>query len=163
MAGHDDEPKTQTNPEGSSGDEGRGYGGQPPIVASEQLFADDEGDKSSGGSNLARRLRAARRARNLISSTRPDATFAETYLDAVRSGSIPPNLGALERLAERLHINVADILRLNMSGTQIADLMEQSFADETPDDSSETTSPETPDTPDASNEDQPPTTDEENE
>jgi transcriptional regulator with XRE-family HTH domain len=62
---------------------------------------------------LGQRLRQARLARNLTQSEVAQNQFSVSYISAVERGQIRPSLGALEKLAERLHVPVADLLRVD--------------------------------------------------
>lgn len=59
---------------------------------------------------LGLRLRRARLARNLTQSEVAQQQFSVSYISAVERGQIRPSLGALERLAERLQVQLADLL-----------------------------------------------------
>jgi tetratricopeptide (TPR) repeat protein len=61
---------------------------------------------------LGQRLRQARLARNLTQSEVAASQFSVSYISAVERGQIRPSLGALEKLAQRLQVSVADLLRL---------------------------------------------------
>jgi tetratricopeptide (TPR) repeat protein len=61
---------------------------------------------------LGQRLRQARLARNLTQSEVAASQFSVSYISAVERGQIRPSLGALEKLAQRLQVTVADLLRL---------------------------------------------------
>lgn len=60
---------------------------------------------------LGQRLRQARLSRNLTQSEVAQNQFSVSYISAVERGQIRPSLGALERLAERLQVPVAELLR----------------------------------------------------
>lgn len=60
---------------------------------------------------LGQRLRKARLARNLTQSEVAQQQFSVSYISAVERGQIRPSLGALERLSERLHVPLAELLR----------------------------------------------------
>ena len=62
---------------------------------------------------LGQRLRQARLARNLTQSEVAASQFSVSYISAVERGQIRPSLGALEKLAQRLQVSVADLLRLD--------------------------------------------------
>jgi len=61
---------------------------------------------------LGQRLRQARLARNLTQSEVAASQFSVSYISAVERGQIRPSLGALEKLAQRLQVSVADLLRI---------------------------------------------------
>ncbi len=60
---------------------------------------------------LGARLRKARLARNLTQSEVAQKQFSVSYISAVERGQIRPSLGALERLADRLQVPLAELLR----------------------------------------------------
>lgn len=60
---------------------------------------------------LGQRLRKARLARNFTQSEVAQQKFSVSYISAVERGQIRPSLGALEKLADRLHIPLAELLR----------------------------------------------------
>lgn len=60
---------------------------------------------------LGFRLRRARLARNMTQSEVAQKQFSVSYISAVERGQIRPSLGALEKLAERLEVPLADLLR----------------------------------------------------
>lgn len=60
---------------------------------------------------LGQRLRKARLARNLTQSEVAQQRFSVSYISAVERGQIRPSLGALEKLSERLHVPLAELLR----------------------------------------------------
>src|SRR5579885_3280135 len=60
---------------------------------------------------LGQRLRRARLARNMTQSEVAQKQFSVSYISAVERGQIRPSLGALERLAERLEVPLADLVR----------------------------------------------------
>lgn len=62
---------------------------------------------------LGQRLRQARLARNLTQSEVAASQFSVSYISAVERGQIRPSLGALEKLAQRLQVSVADLLRID--------------------------------------------------
>lgn len=62
---------------------------------------------------LGQRLRQARLARNLTQSEVAANQFSVSYISAVERGQIRPSLGALEKLAKRLSVPVADLLRVD--------------------------------------------------
>jgi tetratricopeptide (TPR) repeat protein len=66
---------------------------------------------------LGQRLRQARLARNLTQSEVAASQFSVSYISAVERGQIRPSLGALEKLAQRLQVSVADLLRLEPGET----------------------------------------------
>src|SRR6185437_10345823 len=59
---------------------------------------------------LGQRLRRARLARNMTQSEVAQKQFSVSYISAVERGQIRPSLGALERLAERLEVPLADLV-----------------------------------------------------
>src|SRR5579864_3389134 len=59
---------------------------------------------------LGQRLRRARLARNLTQGEVAKNQFSVSYVSAVERGQIRPSLGALEKLAERLHVPLTDLL-----------------------------------------------------
>jgi tetratricopeptide (TPR) repeat protein len=61
---------------------------------------------------LGQRLRQARLARNLTQSEVAASQFSVSYISAVERGQIRPSLGALEKLAQRLQVSVADLVRI---------------------------------------------------
>src|SRR5260370_6676054 len=61
---------------------------------------------------LGQRLRQARLARNLTQGEVAASQFSVSYISAVERGQIRPSLGALEKLAQRLQVSVADLLRI---------------------------------------------------
>jgi tetratricopeptide (TPR) repeat protein len=69
---------------------------------------------------LGQRLRQARLARNLTQSEVAANQFSVSYISAVERGQIRPSLGALEKLARRLQVSVADLLRLEEGAPDIA-------------------------------------------
>ncbi len=69
---------------------------------------------------LGQRLRQARLSRNLTQSEVAANQFSVSYISAVERGQIRPSLGALEKLADRLQVPVADLLRLGDTGPAIA-------------------------------------------
>jgi transcriptional regulator with XRE-family HTH domain len=58
---------------------------------------------------LGQRLRQARLARNLTQSEVAASQFSVSYISAVERGQIRPSLGALEKLAQRLQVSVAEL------------------------------------------------------
>lgn len=60
---------------------------------------------------LGQRLRKARLARNYTQSEVAQQQFSVSYISAVERGQIRPSLGALERLSDRLHVPLAELLR----------------------------------------------------
>src|SRR5579885_900260 len=60
---------------------------------------------------LGQRLRRARLARNMTQSEVAQKQFSVSYISAVERGQIRPSLGALEKLAERLEVPLADLVR----------------------------------------------------
>jgi len=60
---------------------------------------------------LGMRLRQARLRRNMTQSDVAQKQFSVSYISAVERGQIRPSLGALERLAERLDIPLAELLQ----------------------------------------------------
>src|SRR5690242_10607450 len=60
---------------------------------------------------LGQRLRQARLARNLTQGELAASQYSVSYISAVERGQIRPSLGALEKLAQRLQVSVADLLR----------------------------------------------------
>jgi tetratricopeptide (TPR) repeat protein len=68
---------------------------------------------------LGQRLRQARLARNLTQSEVAANQFSVSYISAVERGQIRPSLGALEKLARRLQVSVADLLRLEEGAPDI--------------------------------------------
>jgi len=61
---------------------------------------------------IGQRLRQARLARNLTQSEVAASEYSVSYISAVERGQIRPSLGALERLAQRLQLSVADLLSI---------------------------------------------------
>lgn len=59
---------------------------------------------------LGQRLREARLQRNLTQGEVARGQFSVSYISAVERGQIRPSLGALEKLAERLHVPITDLL-----------------------------------------------------
>lgn len=59
---------------------------------------------------LGQRLRRARLARNLTQGEVAKNLFSVSYVSAVERGQIRPSLGALEKLAERLQVQVTELL-----------------------------------------------------
>lgn len=59
---------------------------------------------------LGQRLRRARLARNMTQSEVAKNQFSVSYVSAVERGQIRPSLNALEKLAERLHVPVIDLM-----------------------------------------------------
>src|SRR5215469_5323882 len=59
---------------------------------------------------LGHRLRRARLNRNLTQGEVAKNQFSVSYVSAVERGQIRPSLGALEKLAERLHVPLTDLL-----------------------------------------------------
>jgi transcriptional regulator with XRE-family HTH domain len=60
---------------------------------------------------LGQRLRQARLARNLTQGDVALNQFSVSYISAVERGQVRTTLGALERLAERLQVPIADLVR----------------------------------------------------
>jgi tetratricopeptide (TPR) repeat protein len=60
---------------------------------------------------LGQRLRRARLARNMTQSEVAQRQFSVSYISAVERGQIRPSLGALEKLADRLDVPLADLLK----------------------------------------------------
>src|SRR5262249_61987201 len=75
------------------------------LVTREQAPARD-----AAAIRLGQRLRRARLARNLTQGEVAKNQFSVSYVSAVERGQIRPSLGALEKLAERLRVPVADLL-----------------------------------------------------
>jgi tetratricopeptide (TPR) repeat protein len=69
---------------------------------------------------LGHRLRQARLARNLTQSEVAANQFSVSYISAVERGQIRPSLGALEKLAKRLQVPVAELLRLDPGDLAVA-------------------------------------------
>lgn len=67
--------------------------------------------RDAPGVRLGARLRRARLARNLTQSEVAENQFSVSYISAVERGQIRPSLGALEKLAERLHVPLSELLR----------------------------------------------------
>jgi len=65
---------------------------------------------ASAAQRLGQRLRRARLARNLTQGEVAKNQFSVSYVSAVERGQIRPSLGALEKLAERLHVPLTDLL-----------------------------------------------------
>lgn len=65
----------------------------------------------SAAVQLGQRLRRARLARNMTQSEVAQKQFSVSYISAVERGQISPSLGALEKLAERLEVPLADLVR----------------------------------------------------
>src|SRR5690348_15559373 len=61
---------------------------------------------------LGQRLRRARLTRNLTQGEVAQKQFSVSYISAVERGQIRPSLGALEKLAERLEVPLADLVRV---------------------------------------------------
>ena len=70
---------------------------------------------TSAAQRLGQRLRRARLARNLTQGEVAKNQFSVSYVSAVERGQIRPSLGALEKLAERLHVPLTDLLNDNHS------------------------------------------------
>ncbi|GEM_PF-386888 len=60
---------------------------------------------------LGMRLRQARLRRNMTQSEVAQKQFSVSYISAVERGQIRPSLGALERLAERLEVPLAELMQ----------------------------------------------------
>ncbi len=60
---------------------------------------------------FGQRLRQARLACNMTQTELANGQFSVSYISAVERGQIRPSLGALEKLAARLHVAVHDLLR----------------------------------------------------
>src|SRR5437660_4197649 len=65
---------------------------------------------SQMGQSVGAKIRAARQAKKYTQNqlARPD--FSVSYISAIERGQIHPSLRALEILAQRLHISIADLL-----------------------------------------------------
>jgi len=68
--------------------------------------------REAPAAQLGARLRRARLSHNLTQSEVAANQFSVSYISAVERGQIRPSLGALEKLAGRLEVSVADLLRL---------------------------------------------------
>ncbi len=66
--------------------------------------------RDTAAQRLGQRLRRARLARNLTQGEVAKNQFSVSYVSAVERGQIRPSLGALEKLAERLHVPLTDLL-----------------------------------------------------
>ncbi|HEU5441414.1 MAG TPA: tetratricopeptide repeat protein [Ktedonobacterales bacterium] len=66
--------------------------------------------RETPATRLGQRLRRARLARNLTQGEVAKNLFSVSYVSAVERGQIRPSLGALERLAERLQVQVTELL-----------------------------------------------------
>ncbi len=71
----------------------------------------ERGTSQGTAVQLGQRLRRARLARNMTQSEVAQKQFSVSYISAVERGQIRPSLGALERLAERLEVPLADLVR----------------------------------------------------
>jgi len=72
----------------------------------------EQGVRNASAVQLGQRLRQARVSRNLTQGEVAAGQFSVSYISAVERGQIRPSLGALERLAARLEIPIADLLRM---------------------------------------------------
>ncbi|HEV8193522.1 MAG TPA: tetratricopeptide repeat protein [Ktedonobacterales bacterium] len=71
----------------------------------------NKGPQPGTAVQLGQRLRRARLARNMTQSEVAQKQFSVSYISAVERGQIRPSLGALEKLAERLEVPLADLVR----------------------------------------------------
>src|SRR5215467_6544108 len=71
----------------------------------------NKGPQQGTAVRLGQRLRQARLARNMTQSEVAQKQFSVSYISAVERGQIRPSLGALEKLAERLEVPLADLVR----------------------------------------------------
>ncbi len=72
----------------------------------------NKGPQQGTAVQLGQRLRRARLARNMTQSEVAQKQFSVSYISAVERGQIRPSLGALEKLAERLEVPLADLVRV---------------------------------------------------
>src|SRR5579862_9329374 len=79
---------------------------QQPIAAQPQLA-----ESITPAQRLGMRLRQARLRRNMTQSEVAQRQFSVSYISAVERGQIRPSLGALERLAERLEVPLAELMQ----------------------------------------------------
>ncbi|MFI5272781.1 MAG: tetratricopeptide repeat protein [Ktedonobacterales bacterium] len=66
--------------------------------------------RDTPAARLGQRLRSARLARNLTQGEVARNLFSVSYVSAVERGQIRPSLGALEKLADRLKVQVTELL-----------------------------------------------------
>lgn len=76
----------------------------------EQSVVNESLIRETPAMRLGQRLRRARLARNLTQGEVAKNLFSVSYVSAVERGQIRPSLGALERLAERLQVQVTELL-----------------------------------------------------
>jgi tetratricopeptide (TPR) repeat protein len=66
--------------------------------------------RSTPTARIGQRIRRARLNRNLTQGELAKGEFSVSYVSAVERGQIRPSLGALERLALRLHVQLSELL-----------------------------------------------------
>lgn len=76
----------------------------------EQSVVNESLIRETPAMRLGLRLRRARLARNLTQGEVARNLFSVSYVSAVERGQIRPSLGALEKLAERLQVQVTELL-----------------------------------------------------
>jgi tetratricopeptide (TPR) repeat protein len=76
----------------------------------EQSVVNESLIRETPAMRLGQRLRRARLARNLTQGEVAKNLFSVSYVSAVERGQIRPSLGALEKLAERLQVQVPELL-----------------------------------------------------